>query len=595
MRAPSAETDGIAPVAERLPALVEGIELVGEFEDSGYRVPPQLVYRPDGQVVHLPSLLYLLVKILDGRRHLTSRNQHPTTRNQHPTTRNQQPTTKNQNPARKQNSAAGEQDGLAVLSQVATMLSRETGRDFTAEHVTFLLDKKLAPLGITTYSDGTEPLVEKATPFLSLRFRVAVIPASVTWFLGGAFGWLFKPLVMLLVISAGLFGEIWLFMTQHMGAAVAQSLVSPVSILLIIAFAIMSSAFHEVGHAAACRYSGARPGVMGCGLYLVWPAFYTDITDSYRLDRVGRIRTDLGGVYFNAIFVVALSALYAWTGAPILLVAILSTNLEMLQQLLPTLRFDGYYIVSDLVGIPDLFKYIGPILKRAVLRRPADKRLEALKRWPQILVTVWVLAVIPALVIQLAIVLVRLPGLIRNGWQTILTLVANASAQHSAPAVVAAALQILLLMLPVVGVLILVVQMLRGLVKLARHRVGFLRAAADRLQSHIPSKLLNGALTLLLVLLLVGVGWALTASSSPQHPPVVAQRTAPGSPTGGSADRHSPSDGSRPAPSVPRHPGSASDRTGAAVPDVPPGAAGPGGPAGPGTAGAAGPAAGGSR
>ena len=39
---------------------------------------------------------------------------------------------------------------------------------------------------------------------------------------------------------------------------------------------------------------------MGTGLYLVWPAFYTDVTDSYRLGRAGRLRTDLGGLYFNA-------------------------------------------------------------------------------------------------------------------------------------------------------------------------------------------------------------------------------------------------------------------------------------------------------
>ena len=48
-----------------------------------------------------------------------------------------------------------------------------------------------------------------------------------------------------------------------------------------------------------------RPGVMGAGLYLVWPAFYTDVTDSYRLGRGGRLRTDLGGLYFNAIVAVA--------------------------------------------------------------------------------------------------------------------------------------------------------------------------------------------------------------------------------------------------------------------------------------------------
>ena len=43
---------------------------------------------------------------------------------------------------------------------------------------------------------------------------------------------------------------------------------------------------------------------MGAGLYLVWPAFYTDVTDSYRLGRGGRLRTDLGGLYFNAIVAV---------------------------------------------------------------------------------------------------------------------------------------------------------------------------------------------------------------------------------------------------------------------------------------------------
>ena len=47
--------------------------------------------------------------------------------------------------------------------------------------------------------------------------------------------------------------------------------------------------------------AGPRPGAMGAGLYIVWPAFYTDVTDTYRLGRGGRLRTDLGGLYFNAV------------------------------------------------------------------------------------------------------------------------------------------------------------------------------------------------------------------------------------------------------------------------------------------------------
>jgi putative peptide zinc metalloprotease protein len=44
---------------------------------------------------------------------------------------------------------------------------------------------------------------------------------------------------------------------------------------------------------------------MGAGIYLAFPAFYTDVTDAYRLSKGGRLRTDLGGVYFNALFMLA--------------------------------------------------------------------------------------------------------------------------------------------------------------------------------------------------------------------------------------------------------------------------------------------------
>ena len=62
--------------------------------------------------------------------------------------------------------------------------------------------------------------------------------------------------------------------------------------------------FHEFGHAAAAAAVAPRRARWATGLYLMWPAFYTDVTDSYRLGRGGRLRTDLGGLYFNAIVAV---------------------------------------------------------------------------------------------------------------------------------------------------------------------------------------------------------------------------------------------------------------------------------------------------
>ena len=60
---------------------------------------------------------------------------------------------------------------------------------------------------------------------------------------------------------------------------------SPALFLLAFGLVVLSAAFHECGHATACTVGGAEPGRMGAGIYVAWPAFYTDVTDAYRLDR----------------------------------------------------------------------------------------------------------------------------------------------------------------------------------------------------------------------------------------------------------------------------------------------------------------------
>jgi putative peptide zinc metalloprotease protein len=419
-----------APAALTLPSLVDGAELVGEFKNSGYREPPQLVRLPNRQLVRLPPLLFLVARALHEHRHL-----------------------------------AAERDVVASLETVADSVSREADARLSAEQIVYLVDRKLAPLGVTTFSDGTDPQLVRSDPFLALKFKIAVFPESVTWFIGGLFAWLFRPWVIAPVLAAFLAGEVWVLTSKSIADALSMAILKPVSILLVFGLGIASCAFHEIGHASACRYGGVRPGVMGCGIYLVWPAFYTDITESYRLGRAGRLRADLAGVYFNAIFIIGLTLLYMQTGFAPLIVAIMYVNLEIVQQLLPTLRFDGYYIMSDLIGIPDLFRYIGPILRRTLLRRPADARLDDLKRWPQIFVTVWVLTVIPMLAFQLALIVTQVPGLVAKDWAMVRRL-ASAAADGAGPlTLLTSGLQIVLLILPLIGVAFILYSMARGLVR----------------------------------------------------------------------------------------------------------------------------------
>jgi putative peptide zinc metalloprotease protein len=200
---------------------------------------------------------------------------------------------------------------------------------------------------------------------------------------------------------------------------VQQVLRDPVDLLIVLGLSLVSAAFHECGHAAGCRYGGARPGVIGVGIYLVWPAFFTNVTDSYRLSRAGRLRTDLGGVYFNLIFMLALAGIYVGTSDQILLLVIAVTHLEMLEQLLPFVRFDGYFILSDLVGVPDLFARVVPILKSVLPAGRRDPRVAGLRRRIRIVVTGWVMCVIPLLMFIMGSLLLYLPQVDRALWRSV--------------------------------------------------------------------------------------------------------------------------------------------------------------------------------
>ena len=59
---------GDMPEPAQVPRLADGIELLGEYQGSGYSQPPSLVRRPDGQVIQISPLLYRVTCRIDGSR-----------------------------------------------------------------------------------------------------------------------------------------------------------------------------------------------------------------------------------------------------------------------------------------------------------------------------------------------------------------------------------------------------------------------------------------------------------------------------------------------------------------------------------------------
>jgi putative peptide zinc metalloprotease protein len=418
------------------PRLAPGVELLGEMKDSGFAEPRSLVRRADGQMIQLSRLLYLVSSLMDGAR--------------------------------------GADD-------IATAASAELGRTLTGEQVRYLIVAKLVPLGIVAGQGA--PVLPTASPLLALRARVTLLPDRAAGAAGTFFRPLFRwPVIVAVIVSVAAL-DFWIFTTHGLSLAFRQLLNNPVDLLLVAGLTVISALFHECGHAAGCRYGGARPGRIGAGIYLVWPAFFTNVTDSYRLSRAGRLRTDLGGLYFNLIFMVVLAAIYAATSAEILLLVIAITHLEMLEQLLPFVRFDGYFILSDLVGVPDLFARVTPVLRSSLSRWPigskqpggsrehGDSGATGLRRGARIVITAWVLCVIPLLAFTMGYLTVYLPDINRALWHSAshsAHLAGTALSGHRYAAAAADAIGIGLVLMSIAGSLYVVVGLLRRAVAFGR-------------------------------------------------------------------------------------------------------------------------------
>jgi putative peptide zinc metalloprotease protein len=430
-----------------------GVEVLGEIPGSGYRRPPALARRGDGQVVQLTPLLHQVLLAVDGRR---------------------------------------------TLGEVAAEVSEASRRLVAADDVRQLVDASLRPLGLLRTPDGREPELRRANPLLGLRLRRAVTDPAATRRLTAPFAVLFSPLVVVPVVLAFAAVAGWVLFAEGLAAATAQAFGNPALFLALVVLTVLSAGFHEFGHAAAARYGGATPGAMGVGFYLFWPAFYTDVTDSYRLGRAGRVRTDLGGLYFNALVVLASFAVWWLTGWHAVLLLVAAQLLQMVRQLAPLLRFDGYHVLADLTGVPDLYQRIGPILRGLVPGRWHQPEATALKTWARVVVIAWVLVVVPLMVASLLLMVLALPRLLGTAWASLQRqagLLSDAFDNGDVLGVLARLLGVVAVLVPVLGIGYVLVRLVR------RTALGVWRRTDGR-----PVR--RGIAVLLAAALVAGLAWA---------------------------------------------------------------------------------------
>ncbi|WP_143304661.1 site-2 protease family protein [Chitinophaga vietnamensis] len=229
-----------------------------------------------------------------------------------------------------------------------------------------IIDAKILPV----FRAAENPVADRSSGFWVKRQiltadQITALTTPLRWL----FGKIFYPLFFFIC-----FVNVWMYRqspADTSGAFLPDNEVATWFISYAALFVIIF--LHELGHAAAAVKSGIRARNIGLGFYTVLPVMYTDLTDTWKLGKYDKVKINMGGIFMQLIVNLLLMALIkirpqdAVTAMSWKIYVV--NNFIIIMNLVPFMKFDGYWVVSDLTGIPNMVKESNRLLIDAVTRK----------------------------------------------------------------------------------------------------------------------------------------------------------------------------------------------------------------------------------
>lgn len=215
-------------------------------------------------------------------------------------------------------------------------------------YITEQKEKRVAPLwkkAVHGYLYFTIPLF-KPQRFLDATFPYISFMFTRQFFTG-----------VLLLLGIGIFmtlGRVDEFMATFMSYFTGEGMV-----MILVTVTIMK-VVHELGHAFMATKYGVPVPVMGIAMMVMYPVLYCETSNAWRMqDRKQRMNISMAGVMAETT--VAAVALLLWHILPpgmgrsvSFMLAAVSMVTTLAVNLNPLMRFDGYYLFSDIMGIDNM-------------------------------------------------------------------------------------------------------------------------------------------------------------------------------------------------------------------------------------------------
>lgn len=157
---------------------------------------------------------------------------------------------------------------------------------------------------------------------------------------------------------------------------------NPTGLIVYSGAIIVTKMLHELAHGYTAKKYGLRVPEMGIAFLILWPVLYTNATDAWRLhNRKERLLISGAGIILELVLAGVSTILWLATSPGILqslffVLASVNWISTLAINLNPALRFDGYYILSDLIGVENLHTRAFGMLRNYFYRFAAGADLQ---------------------------------------------------------------------------------------------------------------------------------------------------------------------------------------------------------------------------
>lgn len=238
-------------------------------------------------------------------------------------------------------------DGRKNLVELTNVFNRINNAKCSVSDIFEVLDGKLKEVGIVVCEPSNEV---KKCEHKYLHLQICLISNKYSSHITKYMGWMFRDryfyrnfiLVNLMTYA--------FFIILLLGFSVSLSCLSTINFIVLFFLMVFALIFHELGHIAACDFYGAKHGDIGFGFYLLCPVMFADVTEIWKLPKKEKIIVNLAGIFVGNIFALLFLLLFYIFRKDYFLYAFYLQSLEGFFNLNPLVKYDGYWVLTDLLN-----------------------------------------------------------------------------------------------------------------------------------------------------------------------------------------------------------------------------------------------------